>query len=469
MPSIDGLGVNPNSSVYNTVQQYMVAERVQLDRLEDLRDEAQMRRAAFTDLGSKLSALRTAIQDFRWSGTLTPLNSFAATSSDAGLVGASAGASASDGVHTVSVASLAQAHSLVSDQLNGNETFSLVGAHSFEIVQGGESHLVSVTLAEGDTHQEALAKIVTAINASGADVTASLAVTDAASGGYRILLTSQVSGTTGLISEIRDEFGDLAATVGLAGASSSSQYSANTVQEAADAAFTIDGLAFVSSSNRVTEAISGVTLDLVGVSESPVTVTIERDVEEVRGSIQNVLDAYNELLDYVREKTSGADSEGEGRGLLTGDTLFMTLRSQLRTVATSTVPDLLGEGRLARLAEIGITASREGRLTITDADALEGALLEKPDEIERLFADEEEGVAVRIVDLIDRHVNAGGLLASQRQLAQIRQRTLDQRIAREETYLARREAQLADQLASLQNMMYALQQQQQILSALGYI
>jgi flagellar hook-associated protein 2 len=182
-----------------------------------------------------------------------------------------------------------------------------------------------------------------------------------------------------------------------------------------------------------------------------------------------VLDAYNELLDYVREKTSGADSEGEGRGPLTGDTIFMTLRGQLRSLATDAVPDLLGESQLVRLSEIGITASREGRLTISDQDAFEEALLDRPDEVERLFADEDEGVAVRTVELIDRYVNAGGLLASQRQLAQIRQRTLDQRIEREETYLARREEQLAEQLAALQNMMYQLQQQQQILESLGYV
>ncbi len=467
MSPVSRLGVNPNSGVYNLVQQYMVAERVQLNRLQETKDEERSHQRAFTDLSAKLSSLRSVANDFRWGDTLSPINTFTTASTDPTVVTITAGSNAADGPHAVTVSTLAAAHSVVSTEFEGAATTAWAGTHTFQLEQDGVIHEITVTTDAEDTNAQAMRKVVTAINDGDADVTATLAVTDALSGGTRLLITSRSSGTTSLISEMADTSGTRAATLGLAGGSSIGNYASNTVQEAADASFTIDGLAFVSAENRVEDALTGITIDLVGVSSDPVAVTIERDVEAVTASVQGLLDAYNALNTYVRDQTRGASSDGTGRGQLTGDTMFMTLRTQLRSSATAEVPDLSGQGRLARLVEIGITADRQGLLTLSDTTAFEDALVTRSAEVERLFTDSEAGIGRELITLLDRYVGAGGLLASQRTISQTRMRAIDNRIEREELHLVRREEQLTQELASLQATLAALQQQQQYMRAIG--
>ncbi len=468
MATISGLGgANPNASVYSIVQQYMQLEQAGMDRLEEAKSDLELRNAAYDDLGSKLRDLRTQLSDFRWTGSLTPLNTFASTSSDESAVEITVNGSASEGLHTVNVRTLARAHSIASREFVGEDATSLAGTHTFQVTQGGETFEISVTIDAEATNQEAMSSIVSAINASGAGVAATLAATDSRTDGYRILLTSRTTGTDSMISEITDTNGTLASQLGLNGSSTEQGFSDNTVQKAADAKFSIDGLDFVSSTNQVSGALTGVTLNLSGVTEDGVTVAVERDVDAIRESIEDLLESYNALVGFIGTRTRGADETGEGRGLMTGNTLFMSLRTQIRREATGDVADPLGEAELVRLSQIGITADREGKLSISDTEALEDALATQPTEVVRLFSEEDEGIAVRITDLVDTYVKAGGLLAQQDNLAQMRMRTIDQRIEREEERLLRREDQLMEQFASLQNVLSQLSQQQQILSAMG--
>ncbi len=101
MASVRGLGVNPNAGVYGLVQQYMALERTEINRLQEMKQADQTRRTAFTDLGAKLRDLRSAADDFRWGGSLSPINSFDAQSSNTDVVSVSAASGAGDGIHTL--------------------------------------------------------------------------------------------------------------------------------------------------------------------------------------------------------------------------------------------------------------------------------------------------------------------------------------------------------------------------------
>ncbi|MFC1572840.1 flagellar filament capping protein FliD [Candidatus Eisenbacteria bacterium] len=460
-------GVNPNAGVYDLVQQFMQLERTQMNRLESQKAEIQGRGTMLTELRTHLSALRSAVSDFRWGGSSSPVNSFTATSSNTSIANITPEAGAADGQHTLLVQAIARSHSMASLEFSGDETTTLAGTHTLQLTQADETFDISVTVGEEDTNHQVMLKVVDAINLSGADVTATLAQTDSRSGMYRILLSGGSTGTDNIIGGVQDSLGTLAVSLGLAGESSLEEYSANTVQQAADAEFTVDGLAFVSSSNNVDGALTGVVLNLLSASEATVTLTIERDIEAVQSSVEEFITAYNTVVDYVREKTQGADSEGQGRGLFTGNTLFMTLRTHLRTAVMGEVPNLSDPTTLVRLSQIGISASREGNLSISDEDAFTEALQMRPQEVERLFSDADGGVAVRMVEEMDRYVGAGGLVASHKRTIQSHERLLTQQIAREETRLQRREQSLARELAELQNMMSQLSQQQQYISILG--
>ncbi len=470
MATVSSTSASAQSGVYSLVQQYLSLEKTAYARLQAQKADVQQRRSVVTDLGTQLRALRSAIYDFRWEGVSNPINTFATASSDSSIVTASASGNASQASHVVTVKSLAQAHSIASAELAGDEVSELAGTHRFHIRQDGQSYDVTVTIGEEATYADVLAAAAGAINASGAKVTATVATTNAADGRRRLLLTSQVTGTRALIAEVADDSGRLARTLGFAGASDSQRgYGASTVQEATDAEFTVDGLTFISASNRASGVLSGLTLDLVAAGDKPVTVTVDRDVDAIRTKVQGFIEAYNKLLGYVREKTKGADETGQGRGAYASDSLFTTLRGMLRAAATAQVPDAAGQADLVRLAQLGITADSEGRLSISDRTAFEDALADRPDQVQRLFADGEQGLAVRLVAMLDRYTKAGGLLDQQTGVMRSRQRAIDDRIAREEARLARREEQLTTQLAGLQVMAQQLQRQQQIIEIMsGY-
>ena len=65
-----------------------------------------------TDLGTKLSALRTALDGLQNTGSLSPLSLFKASTGDANMVDATPSSSASRGTHQVAITDLAQNHSL---------------------------------------------------------------------------------------------------------------------------------------------------------------------------------------------------------------------------------------------------------------------------------------------------------------------------------------------------------------------
>jgi flagellar hook-associated protein 2 len=465
MATISGIGTS-RSWVEDQVQIYLEAERAQLQRLQVSRSTIQEESQGWVDLAQQLRLLRSAVSRFRWGGISSPIHTFEASSSDESQVRAHAGAAASAGIHTITVSSLARAHSIASDALIGDDISSLAGSYTFELVQGEESHQVTVEIEEGSSNAAVLSAVARAVNDLNAGVTASLATVDQADGSQRLLMTSQTSGTIGLIRSVQDLNGDLTSALGLAGTSSEGGYSANTLQTAADAHFTIDGLEFHAYRNSVDDALSGLTIELRQITQAPVTLRVERDVESVTAEVQGLLDRYNEALSFVREMTAGADAEGQGRGLFTGDTLFMSLRSQLRRLVTSSVADPANPAAPTRLMQLGITVARDGMLSVSDADALAAAIGSQPAAVERLFADEEEGIAVRLAHLLDTYVGAGGLIGQQQDRVRGREQLLARQILREEQYLEDRELQLTDQLAALQASVWEMQQQLTILNTL---
>lgn len=468
MAAVGGIGgANPNSGVYQLVQQYMSLEQTNMNRLQASKSEERTRTSALTELNTQLRDLRTALDDYRWVGSAMPINAFSASTSDGSVVEISANGQATEGGHTITVDSLARAHSIVSSEFQGDATSLLAGQHMLKLEQAGETFEISVSIDEDDTYRDALAKVAAALNSSGADISASVAATDSRTAGVRLLVTSRETGTAAMISSVSDVEGNLATALGLAGSSSEEQYSENTVQTPADAVFAVDGLDFISSSNRVTDALNGITLTLTDVSTTPVSLTVERDFDTIKESLTSLVETYNAVVSYVRNQSQPADEDGGNRGIFTGNTLFTSLRTQLRVGVMGDVRDITGQAELVRLGELGITSDRSGKLSFSDEGALEDAILNHADDVQRLFTDSEEGIAVRLTELLDRYVGAGGMIASQREVQQLRTRSIDARIAREQAYLMRREEQLTNELAQLQNMLASLNQQQQYMAAMG--
>ncbi len=164
-----------------------------------------------------------------------------------------------------------------------------------------------------------------------------------------------------------------------------------TIQAAADARITLGSaagggapLTVTSSSNTVTDLISGVTLNLLSAdATSPVTVTVSNDTSGTEDAIRGFVDAYNKANSAINDQFKYDPDTGEG-GILMGDTTLMNVQSTLRNLVVDTVPGR--SSAMNALSAIGITMTDTGALAI-DSSKLSDAIANDFDAVQGMFKD----------------------------------------------------------------------------------
>ena len=85
------------------------------------------------------------------------------------------------------------------------------------------------------------------------------------------------------------------------------------------------------SSNTVDDVISGVTLHLHDTTDAGgEEITLTRDIQSVKTKLNAMVTAYNAAVSYIKERT-GYNEELNTAGVLMGDYVVSTIRSQIRT------------------------------------------------------------------------------------------------------------------------------------------
>jgi flagellar hook-associated protein 2 len=130
----------------------------------------------------------------------------------------------------------------------------------------------------------------------------------------------------------------------------------------ANAALTIDGVPFSSSSNTVTGAIQGVTLSLVSQSPAnPVTVTVGPDTGQITTAVNNFVSAYNTVVSTINTQYVVDPTGAVPAPPLEGD---ISLRSVRSSVLTDEDHAIGGNRGLVNLASMGINMNNDGTLTV---------------------------------------------------------------------------------------------------------
>ncbi|KPJ66035.1 MAG: hypothetical protein AMJ43_09425 [Coxiella sp. DG_40] len=108
-------------------------------------------------------------------------------------------------------------------------------------------------------------------------------------------------------------------------------------QSAQDSQIKVDGYPtgesdwITRSSNTIDDVIHGVTLHLHDTTDANgEEITLTRDIDSVKEKLTSMVEAYNLAVNYIKEKT-GYDDVLKTAGVLIGDYIVSTLRSQLRT------------------------------------------------------------------------------------------------------------------------------------------
>jgi flagellar hook-associated protein 2 len=164
------------------------------------------------------------------------------------------------------------------------------------------------------------------------------------------------------------------------------------LQTATDAVFTVDGIAYKRSSNLVTDALPGVSLNLKkvnGVSNPSTSVYLTRDTSTVRANVVALVQAYNDaksMLGVVSDPKSSVETYG---ATLVNDSLVSNMRNQLRELFMS---DSSTPGTAVKsLRDLGISLDMTGAMTL-DNVKLDTALQTNFDDVVTMFTGNMNGL-----------------------------------------------------------------------------
>ena len=338
---------------------------------------------------SALEAYRAAIAKLN---NVAAFNGLAATSSEEKNVKVTLGDGASSGKYVVVVNDLATSSKVTSKVFEGGASGSANStdeAQTLTINQSGKSY--DVLVPGGATLQEVRESINTQLSAQG--ISANV-LSDA--NGARLVIGSN---TTGVDTDIT-----------LSGDSELAQgYDAGA--PAQNAKYTIDGIAMESTSNKVTSAISGVSLELLAKDkDKPVTITVASNTDTLKTSVQSFVTAYNALMTSINTQTkvtATGDASTTTAGALTGDASMRQLVNNLR----SELVNGSGSGAISSLAQVGITTDQKTGLLSLDDKVWDKAVVKGAGDIAKMFTGD-TGLVNRMTKATASYVGTTGTLAS---------------------------------------------------------
>jgi len=366
---VNALGAGAGFDSKAIVEALVEAERApQQSSLDRLVSRSETRVSAFGIVKSTLELVR---DQFRKLNDVSDLNAFSTQSSDSTMLSASASASASAGTYTVAVSQLANRDTYTFDGFN-SETDSLNNGETLTVTvtKGGVSTDLTISAPT-------LTNIVETINDSDLGLTANVIDTGQSSGRYVLSVSSETGSDNAF--------------------SISSAVMTGQVQQATaqNASLTVNGVSITSSSNTVSSALAGVTLDLKGTFAAE-AITVTRDTSGVKAEIETLVEVYNEAQAIFNSLRNGSDPNDELVGSLATDTIFRSIQSSFRNTFSSISSTPSGD--ISYWADLGVSVQRDGTLAV-DEDRLDSALASSFDDVmTALTADTESQTDIGTAD-----------------------------------------------------------------------
>lgn len=354
-----GAGLNTTEIVDALVEAERAPQQTIIDRTKE-RSEATI--SAYGLIKSAIGALKSAFAEL---DDVSDVKKMAAASDSPGSVIGIPNEDAIAGSFDITVTQLAkrdswtfQGFDSLGEVLNSGSSFDVT------LTKGGQPSTVAVTTA---TPQG----IVDAINGADLGITASIIDTGSASNRYVIALTGEL---------------------GLENAFTVSD-SANSLQVpiqqsvAQDSLIEVNGVQVSRSSNTVSDAITGVTLNLLE-ENSTATIEVSPSITEVKAKIENLVATFNDFKTVINTLQRGEDPEDTLVGSLGSDSTLRMIINQIQSKMTAEIST--PSGNINYLSDIGVGFNREGFLEL-NSTRLESALTNSFDDVVTALSADTEG------------------------------------------------------------------------------
>ena len=265
-----------NLDVNGIVSQLMSLEARPLDKLKEQETDYN---SQLSELGRLKSALSTFQSSMEGLSSLDKFETYKATNSESSnqSYSATVDKDAVAGNYAIEVTSLASVNKLgqtPGTSFTAAQTIS--SATTLDLNVGASAINVAI---DGKTVTEIRDAINTAAKANDPETGLSAAVIQTGTDAFQLVITASETGTANKV-----EFTANAAATAL---------NLSEIQPSADGKVKIDGYEVTSSTNTIEDAINGVTLNLLQDTDTLAELTLSRDSDAVKTSINEFISIYN--------------------------------------------------------------------------------------------------------------------------------------------------------------------------------
>lgn len=400
-------GISSGLDVESLVTQLMALEQAPLTALTKKESAAQAKISALGTLKSTLSSLQTAAKAFVPSTGQTATEKFstyAATIADTAIASVTASSGAVAGTYSLEVTQLAQAHRITSATsaftknasgdtvlatgVGGTLTISLGSAADADATKS-----TSIDIADDATIED----IRDAINEASAGVSATVINGTL---GKQLILTGNTSGDDQIIT--------LSGIDGLSyDGSGTGVDEFSQTQAAQGSAFILNDIPVTASTNTVTTAIDGLTLNLTKESEAGVatTITVSRSTASLTTAVNAFVTAFNSF-NSTANSLGTYNATTEVAGTLNGDSTLRSAQNRIRSLLGNVPSDVSGS-TYRLLSNIGVSLQKDGTLKV-DSTKLNEAINKDFTAVAKLVS----GVGSAFDDTIDGLIGTDGTIIS---------------------------------------------------------
>ena len=241
-----------------------------------------------------------------------------------------------------------------------NKTISISGTN-----RDGQSVSGTYTYQNGDTVQAFLDQVQTVFGTS----SISLSIEDG-----QIVVSDNTAGESLLSIDVDESnfgstdtnlFGDFSVTT---------KGQDRVLQSGQDARLKINNINVTHETNKISNVIQGVTLDLLNTNaetgDPPITLRIEKDTSQIKSGMTEFVETYNGIVGFVKEQFAFDANTGVS-GLLFGDSTVRSVQTQIQRLIGTTLNGLTGDNK--NLLSLGISTDRAGIISLDDS-ALQSAI-----------------------------------------------------------------------------------------------
>lgn len=353
-----GSGINMASLAEQLANAQFAAR---LDRITARTEKLTTQISSASTLKSMITSLASSLGDRVRTGDLAAAPQIA----NSAVAVVSKGAATGRGTSTLEVTSLSKAQTLVSPAVgsasavvgSGTLTLRFGSINSNAFTADSARAAVDITIPEGAT----LDTVATAINTSGAGVTAYVAV---GTSGPQLVLKGQDGAANAFVLEATPSPTDPGPySPGLADLAWNPATNTTRLKTAAsDAAFTLDGIQRTSKSNTITDAAPGLSLKLTATNiGAPTTINYSDPGSAITTAMQDLTAALNEMVGELNRDTDPTS------GSLNNDPGARALRRQMTTLAGTQIMPANTTGSPTTLSDLGLSTNRNGTFTFDSA------------------------------------------------------------------------------------------------------